>query len=341
MAFLPYLHRVAARESLTIDEARDAMAGILSGEATPVQIAGFLVALRMKGETADEVTGFAQAMRAMAHPVRPLASPKPLIDTCGTGGDGASTFNISTVTAFVLAGAGLRVAKHGNRSASSHCGSADLMEHFGIAIALDPEQMARAIDQTGIGFLFAPAIHSAMKYAGPVRAELKMRTVFNFLGPLTNPAGANVQLTGAPSLEIARLMAEALAGLGLERGLVVHGSDGLDEITTTGPTTIFEICGGSVKQSAVTPDDFGVPQADPAALKCASKEENFRTADSVLDGAAGPQRDIVLVNAAAALHIAGVAGDYNEGVRQAAESIDSGAARRKVVELAEFTRGNR
>src|SRR5262245_33120056 len=221
---------------------------ILNGQATPAQIAAFLVALRMKGETSEELAGFAQTMREMASTVDPKLNGATLIDTCGTGGDRSGTFNISTVAAFVVAGAGVHVAKHGNRSISSACGSADLLESLGIRIAIAPEQAARAIREVGIGFLFAPAIHTAMKHAQPVRVELKTRTVFNLLGPLTNPAGASAQLVGAPSAVAAELMAGALVSLGLKRGFVVHGSDGLDEITTTGLTLAFEIRNGKLER---------------------------------------------------------------------------------------------
>src|SRR5712692_6845261 len=256
MPFLPYLHAVAEHRPLTAEEAREAMQGILAGEVSPAQIAAFLTALRMKGETVDELVGFARAMRHMAVRVDPGLKGEALLDTCGTGGDGQGTFNISTIAAFVVAGAGVRVAKHGNRSISSRCGSADLLESLGIAITLPPEKVAQAIRQVGIGFLFAPALHTAMKHAQPVRIELKMRTVFNLLGPLTNPAGATAQLVGAPSEHAAELIAHALADLGLARGFVVHGSDGLDEITTTGPTLAFEIREGAVEQRTLQTEDF-------------------------------------------------------------------------------------
>src|SRR5580704_19134788 len=241
---LPYLHRVAARENLSSADARQAMLAILNGDATTPQIAAFLIGLRTKGETADEVLGFARAMREKA--ARVDAGPEPLLDTCGTGGDGGRTFNISTIAAFVAAGAGVRVAKHGNRSLSSACGSADILEALGIHISLLPEQVGRSILEVGIGFLFAPLFHPAMKHAQPARLELKMRTVFNLLGPLTNPAGAPRQLIGAPSGETAKLMADALGGLSPERAFVVHGSDGLDEVTTTGSTIVFEVTGRQV-----------------------------------------------------------------------------------------------
>ena len=336
MPLLPYLHRVADRQDLSPAEAQDAMHSILDGEATAPQIAGFLVALRMKGETVDELVGFARAMRRMAVAIDPGLHGEPLLDTCGTGGDGLSTFNISTIAAFVVAAAGVRVAKHGNRSISSQCGSADLLEAMGVRVPMSPAESARAIRETGIGFLFAPAIHTATRHAHPVRLELKMRTVFNLLGPLTNPAGATAQLAGAPSPHAAKLIAGALAALGLERGFVVHGSDGLDEITTTGPTLAFEIDRGEVRERTLDPADFGIALARPEDLKGGDRERNHAIARAIFEGARGPQRDIVLVNAAAALVAAGRAGDFREGVALAAAAIDSGAARGKAEDLARF-----
>jgi len=339
MPLLPYLHRVADRQNLNSAEALEAMRIILEGGATPAQIAGFLVALRMKGETVQELVGFARALRQMAEPVDAELHGEALVDTCGTGGDGLGTFNISTVAAFVVAGAGARVAKHGNRSISSQCGSADLLEAMGVRIPMAAAECARAIREIGIGFLFAPAIHTATRHAQPVRVELKMRTVFNLLGPLTNPAGASAQLAGAPSPHFAELMAGALAARGLERGFVVHGSDGLDEITTTGPTLAFEIGNGEVTRRTVTPDDFGVAWARPEDLKGGDRQSNLAIAREVLQGAHGPRRDIVLVNAAAALVAVGRARDFLEGAAQAAMAIDSGAAGEKAQALARFTSG--
>jgi anthranilate phosphoribosyltransferase len=337
MSLLPYLHRVVDRQNLSSADALEAMHIILNGGATPPQIAGFLVALRMKGETVDELVGFARALRQIAEPVDPGLGGEPLLDTCGTGGDGLSTFNISTVVAFVVAGAGVRVAKHGNRSISSQCGSADLLEAMGVRIPIAPAECARAIREIGIGFLFAPAIHTAAKHAHPVRVDLKMRTVFNLLGPLTNPAGATAQLAGAPSPHFAELIAGALAALGLERGFVVHGSDGLDEITTTGPTLAFEIRHGESTRRMLTPDDFGVAIAQPGDLKGGDLATNVAIAREILEGAPGPRRDIVLVNAAAALVAVGRAGDFREGVALSATALDSGAARAKADALARFT----
>jgi anthranilate phosphoribosyltransferase len=341
MSLLPYLHRVLDRADLDPADAERAMAVILTGAASVPQIAAFLVALRMKGETAGELIGFARAMRAKAERVDARVEGETLLDTCGTGGDGAGTFNISTIAAFVVAGAGVRVAKHGNRSISSRCGSADLLEALGVRIALSAEQMARSIREVGIGFLFAPALHPAMKHAQPARLELKTRTVFNILGPLTNPAGADAQLIGAPSVHAAALMAEALSALGLRRGFVVHGSDGLDEITTTGPSLLFEIAAGQITERTVSPADFGVEPARPEDLQGGSREENIQIARAILDGAKGPKRDIVLVNAAAALVAAAKASGFREGVALAVESVDSGAAREKLEALVHFTQAAR
>lgn len=337
MSFVPYLHKAVARENLTTAEAQAVMDLILDGQASTPLIASFLVAMRMKGETPDELVGFARAMRRKATLIRPELSGEPLVDTCGTGGDGASTFNVSTVAALVVAGAGVKVAKHGNRSISSQCGSADILEALGVRIDLPPDQIARSIREVGIGFMFAPAIHPAMKYAQPARVELKLRTAFNLLGPLTNPAGATAQLVGAPSIRAAELMASALASLGLARGYVVHGLDGLDEISTTGETFVLEIRSGAIANHTFTPEDFGLRRANISELKGAGREENCGLARAILNGEKGPKRDIVLLNAGAALTIAGRAPDIRSGIQLAAQSIDSGAALRKLEELAKFT----
>ena len=337
MSLLPYLERLTERGNLSCAEALAAMETILSGQASQPQIAAFLVALRMKGETVDELVGFARAMRRMATPVKLELGGERLLDTCGTGGDASGTFNISTIAAFVVAGAGVRVAKHGNRSISSKCGSADLLESMGITVAVSAEQAARAIREIGIGFFFAPAVHTAMKHAQPVRVELKMRTVFNLLGPLTNPAGANAQVAGAPSAHAAELIAGASAALGLEHGFVVHGSDGLDEITTTGPTLVFEIRDGRMERRTVTPEDFGVPTAPLRALQGGDPARNLAIAREVLAGQPGPARDIVLVNASAGIVAAGRAASFRDAMKLAAESIDSGAAQAKAEALERFT----
>jgi anthranilate phosphoribosyltransferase len=336
MSLISYLHKVVNRENLTSTEAEAVMEVILSGQATTAQIAAFLAALRMKGETAEELVGFALTARAKAVKVKTGVTGEPVLDTCGTGGDGAGTFNISTVAAFVVAGAGVKVAKHGNRSLSSECGSADILEALGVQVGLTPAQIGRAIREVGIGFMFAPAMHPAMKHAQPARLELKMRTAFNLLGPLMNPANPNVQVVGAPSIRAAELVAQALASLGLHRGFVVHGLDGLDEITTTGETQVLEIRGGAIAEHTVTPDDFGVPVAKAEDLKGADKETNCRIAMEILNGATGPQRDIVVVNAAAAFVAAGRAASFLEGAQLAAESIDKGCAKAKLEQLSNF-----
>jgi anthranilate phosphoribosyltransferase len=338
MSLLTYLELVAERRNLSSEQAREAMHVVLGGHASQPQLAAFLMAMRMKGETVEELVGFARAMREMAVPVDHGIVGEVLLDTCGTGGDGAGTFNISTIAAFVVAGAGVRVAKHGNRSISNRGGgSADLLEALGIDIALPPAESARAIREVGIGFLFAPHLHTAMKHANPVRVDLKMRTFFNLLGPLTNPAGASAQLAGVPSERAGELISGALAALGLARGFVVHGSDGLDEITTTGPTLVFEIRDGKVERRTLEPEDFAVHRATADDLKGGDQARNLEIATAVLSGARGPRRDIVLVNAAAALVAAGKVDTFLEGMAIGTVSIDSGAARAKVAELAEFT----
>ena len=335
MPLLPHLERLAARENLSAAEAEAAMQSILEGRAAPAQIAGFLMALRVKGETVDELVGFARAMRRMAVQIDLNGGGETLLDTCGTGGDGSDTFNISTVAAFVAAGAGVRVAKHGNRAVTSPagCGSVDLLDSLGISIPASPEETRRAIREVGIGFIFAPAVHAAMKHAAPVRKELGIRTAFNLLGPLTNPVGATAQLVGAPSERTAELLAGALAELGLKRGFVVHGSDGLDEITTTGPTLAFEIRDGRVERRMLEPGDFAVRVAAPEELRGGIKERNHEIARAVLNGEPGAPRDIVIANAAAALVAAGQCETFLEGAAIAAVSIDTGAAQGKVNAL--------
>ena len=334
---LPFLHKLAASEDLSAGEAYEAMLTILNGAASTPQISAFLMGLRMKGETADELLGFARAMREKTTRIDACVHPEPLLDTCGTGGGTGSTFNISTVAAFVVAGAGARVAKHGNRSFSTQCGSADILEELGVEVSQTPERVARAIREVGIGFLFAPSLHPAMKHAQPARAELKMRTVFNLLGPLTNPAGATRQLIGAPSAHTAELLANALAGLGTERSFVVYGN-GIDEVTTADATLVFEITSSTVRSFQWTPADFGVPTAQLNALRGGDRAHNAEIASAVLKGHAGPQRDIVLVNSAAALLVLGIADTPLAAMQRAAQSIDSGAAWTKLRQLAEFTR---
>ncbi len=334
MALLDYLHRAVEWNHLTAAEAEDAMNAILGGGADPAVLAAFLTALRMKGETSDELVGFARAMRSHCSAVEVQG---PLVDTCGTGGQGPSTFNISTAAAFVAAGAGARVAKHGNRAVTSKCGSADILEAMGVKIDLTPEGMASCIREVGVGFLFAPRLHPAMRHAGPVRGALKTRTVFNLLGPLTNPARAEAQLVGALSFKAAEIMAVALASLGTRRAFVVHGQDGLDEVTTTGLTMAYEVHDGQVKKMAMKPADFGVPPATLDELRGGDAMDNLATVLGVLAGNPGPARGIVIVNAAVALIAAGLADDRMEAARMAAASIDSGAAREKARRLAEFS----
>jgi anthranilate phosphoribosyltransferase len=335
------------RRDLTRIEAAAAMEAIMSGAATNAQIAAFLTALRMKGETVEELIGFAQVMREKVVKVRPRAGDvvgatgtdrEMLIDTCGTGGDASGTFNVSTATAFVVAGAGLRVAKHGNRSVSSLCGSADVVETLGIDIELSPAQVASCIDEVGIGFLYAPLLHTAMKHVMATRREMGVRTVFNMLGPLTNPAGANAQVIGVYAASLTDRLARVLAELGTLRAFVVHGADGLDEISNTGESDISEVHEGVVRSSTVRPEDFGMPRAAIRDLQGGDREENARIIRQVLGGEAGPRRDIVLMNAAAALVVGNRAEDLKEGVAMAAASIDGGSAVRKLEDLIALSR---
>jgi anthranilate phosphoribosyltransferase len=330
------------RKDLSRIEAAAAMEAIMSGAATNAQIAAFLTALRMKGETVEELIGFAQVMRQKAVKVRTRASEvvgatgtdrEMLIDTAGTGGDASGTFNVSTATAFVAAGAGVKVAKHGNRSVSSLCGSADVVETLGINIELSAAKVAHCVDEVGIGFLYAPLLHTAMKHVMAARREMGIRTVFNMLGPLTNPAGANAQVIGVYSDALTEPLARALAELGTLRAFVVHGDDGLDEISNTGPSHISEVHEGVVRSSTVRPEDFGLPRASLHDLRGGDREENAAIVRQVLAAEAGPRRDIVLMNAAAALVVGGKAHDFKEGVTLAAQSIDSGAAAAKLAGL--------
>ncbi len=325
---------VSDGRALSEAEAADVMREIMSGEATPAQIGAFLVALRLKGETADEVTGMARVMREHALPVD---APEGVVDTCGTGGDASGTFNVSTAAAFVVAAAGAPVAKHGNRAMTSACGSADVLEALGAKIDLPPQHVARCIREVGIGFMFAPVFHPAMKNVAGPRREIGVRTVFNILGPLTNPAGAARQLLGVARPELAPLLAEVLGRLGSRRALVVHGCGGLDELSLCGPSMVHELREGKVREYGVWPEDFGFSEAANEALRGGSPEENAEALRAVLDGAAGPLRDVTLLNSAAALVAADVAADLNEGVRLAAEAIDSGAARDKLNAFVRLT----
>ncbi len=318
------IQQLIDRKNLSRETARQVMDQIMSGQTTDAQIAGFLVALRCKGETAEEIAGCAEAMRQKATPIH--TSRQPLIDTCGTGGDGSGTFNISTTVAFVAAGAGLGVAKHGNRAMSSQCGSADVLQALGVNVEISPEQVGACLDEAGIGFLFAPKLHGAMKHAIGPRRELGTRTVFNALGPLTNPAGARRQLIGVYSGNLTEKLAQVLKALGSERALVVHGSDGLDELTLTGPSQVAELKEGQVSTYEVHPEEFGLKTAPAAALKGGDAPHNAQILSAVLKGEQGPPRDIVLLNAAAAILAGGLAADLNEGVELARQSLASGKA---------------
>ncbi|HWW50485.1 MAG TPA: anthranilate phosphoribosyltransferase [Verrucomicrobiae bacterium] len=339
------LQKIIAGEDLSRVEAEAAMEQILSGCSSDAQIAGLLTALRMKGETVDELVGFATAMRRHAAPIfagNRLGAIEVLVDTCGTGGDASGTFNVSTAAAFVVAGAGVHVAKHGNRSISSRCGSADVLERLGVRIDLPPERVARSIEEVGIGFLFAPAVHAATRHAMPARRELRMRTVFNLLGPLTNPAGASAQVVGVYEAGLTEVMARALGELGVRRAFVVHGADGLDEISIAGETYIAELRDATVRSYTATPEDFGVRRAPPEAIRGGDAERNAQIIHEVLGRSFlyrehGPHREIVLANSAAALVAAGRATDFLDGVTIAIESIDSGAARERLEALVAFS----
>ncbi|MCH8294469.1 anthranilate phosphoribosyltransferase [Candidatus Poribacteria bacterium] len=325
------IQKVSNRHDLTEQETVATMNEIMSGEATPAQIACFITALRMKGETIDEITGAARVMREKATKIQ---TKHPfVVDTCGTGGDGSHTFNISTTAAFVVAGAGIPVAKHGNRSVSSISGSADVLKALGVNIEISPEQVGACIDEVGIGFLFAPALNSAMKYAIGPRREIGIRTIFNALGPLTNPAGAQAQVIGVYSADLTEPLANTLKNLGSQRAFVVHGGDGLDEITTTTTTQVSELANGHVKTYTLNPTELGIPTAQPAELVGGTPEENAEITLEVLRGEKGPKRDIVLLNAAAAIVASGKVGDLKDGLVLAAESIDSGKALEKLEGL--------
>ncbi|HHW08782.1 MAG TPA: anthranilate phosphoribosyltransferase [Firmicutes bacterium] len=330
------LATVTARKDLAEKEAEAAMNEVMEGRATPAQIAAFLTALKMKGETVDEITGFARVMRAKAHTIRPGRGP--LIDTCGTGGDGANTFNISTAAAFVVAGAGLPVAKHGNRAASSRCGSADLLEALGVRIDLTPAEVEGCIESTGLGFLFAPQFHQAMKHAAAPRRELGIRTVFNVLGPLTNPAHAQLQLLGVYHASLTGLLAEVLGRLGVREAFVVHGLDGVDEISISAPTRVAHLREGRVSEFVITPEDAGLMRLpDRRAIAGGDAAYNARLVLDVLKGEKGPCRTAVTLNAAAALQLGGLADDLRQGVRLAEEVIDAGEAYQALCTLRQYT----
>jgi anthranilate phosphoribosyltransferase len=326
---------VAGGRSLTRDEAREVMGVVMRGEATPAQIGGLLVGLRTKGETVDEITGFAEAMREHVLPVRPTRTP--LVDVVGTGGDGAGTFNISTAAAIVAAASGAAVAKHGNRAASSACGSADVLEELGLELELPPERIAASIDAHGFGFMFARVHHPAMRHAAPVRQELGTRTVFNVLGPLANPAGARDGVFGVYSAELARTYAEALAGLGARRALVVHGSGAIDELSPAGPNLVVEVVDGDIRESQLDPRHLGMAPADPGELRGGTPPENAAAIRRVLEGEPGPRRDAVVLNAAGALVAAGVADALADGVVLAARALDTGEAGATLEQLVGFS----
>ncbi len=327
------IKKIVERQDLTREEAAAAMTEVMSGEATDAQIAAYITGLRMKGETVDEISGSAAVMREKAVAITPKA--EGIVDTCGTGGDLSGTFNISTTAALVVAGAGVPVAKHGNRSVSSACGSADLLEALGVKLDISPEAVAGAIDEVGIGFLFAPALHQAMKYAIGPRKEIGIRTIFNILGPLTNPARAEHQIIGVYAPELTETLAEVLKSLGTKHALVVHG-DGLDEVTTAGRTRISELKNGTVTTYEIDPEDIGLSRSDRKSLAGGDVAKNVEITKAVLAGKKGPARDIVLLNAAAALTAADRTPDIQAGLAVAAESIDSGRAGNKLVELIEF-----
>lgn len=328
------IKKLVGREDLSREEAERAMDSIMSGEATPAQIGGFLVAMRMKGETAEELAGFASVMRRRATPVR-APSGRPLVDTCGTGGDEKGTFNISTAAALVAAGAGSCVAKHGNRGVSSRSGSADVLAALGVKIDAPVGRVEACLDRAGIGFLFAPALHGAMKCVAGPRRELGVRTVFNILGPLTNPAGARRQLLGVFDAAVAEKLARVLLLLGTERALVVAGEDGLDELTTTAPSRVTWVEPGRIRTDSLDAASLGLPRARLQDLQVSGPEESARAIRSVLAGERGPRRDIVVLNAAGAVIAAGLADTWTEAMRLAERSIDSGAARSCLERLVE------
>jgi anthranilate phosphoribosyltransferase len=319
---------------LSRDESRAVMDAIMSGEATPAQIGGFLVALRLKGETADEIAGCAEGMRAHVVPVQPQRDD--LVDTAGTGGDGGRTFNISTAAALLAAAAGAGVAKHGNRSVSGP-GSVDVLESLGFRVDLPPDRIARSIDELGFGFMFAQLHHPAMKHAAPVRRELAARTVFNILGPLTNPAGARAQVVGVYSPTLVPVIADVLAKLGARRAFVVHGAAGIDELSPAGPNLVYEVVDGAVREREIDPLDLGVPRCAPEELRGGTADENAQAIRDVFHGADGARRNAILLNAAGAIAAGGHAADLKEGLAVAREALDSGAAAARLDELVEFS----
>jgi len=330
------INLLVSGKSLTMEQAAEVMGEIMGGEVTPAQFGAFVTALRIKGETVDEIVGLARAMRSKAIPV---TIAEPVVDTAGTGGDNLATFNISTAAAFVVAGAGLKVAKHGNRAVSSRCGSADVLEALGVRIELNAEQVKRCLQEVGIGFMFAPLFHPAFKYAVAPRREIGIRTVFNILGPLTNPAGVKAQVVGVADRLLLEKLALALKGLGCHHALVVHGEDGLDEITITGKTQICELKNGRIKSYSISPEDFGLSRASLDSLRGGTIEENAALLRSILAGSSGPQQDVVLMNAAALLLAGDRVGTLEQGVALAREVINGGHALAKLEQLIRLSQG--
>ena len=342
------IRKVVDRQDLTRDEAFGVMDAIMSGQATDAQIAAFLTALRMKGETVEEVIGFARVMREKVSFVKTRARVQTslsdtgremLVDTCGTGGDATGSFNVSTATAFVVAGAGIPVAKHGNRSVSSLCGSADVVEALGVRLDLPPDRVGKCIDEVGIGFCYAPLLHKAMKYVMLARKEIRIRTVFNILGPLTNPAKASAQVIGVYDGKLTEVMAEVLKELGTVRAFVVHGEDGLDEISTTCESRVAELRNGWMRSYTIRPEDFGLPRAGLADLRGGSAADNAEIIRRILQGERGPKRDIVVLNAGAAIAAGGKAAEITDGIALAQQAIDSGAALGALHRLVEYCQG--
>jgi anthranilate phosphoribosyltransferase len=335
--FRTLIGKAATGAALTRDEAAHVFDKMMSGEATPAQMGGLLMALRVRGETVDEITGAVSTMRAKMLPVE---APADAIDVVGTGGDGAGTYNISTCAAFIVAGAGVPVAKHGNRALSSKSGAADALMALGVKIDLEPPAISRCIKEAGIGFMFAPVHHPAMKHVGPTRVELGTRTIFNLLGPLSNPAGVKRQMVGVFSKHWIEPVAEVLNALGSDRAWIVHGSDGLDEITTTGPTFVAELSGGKIKTFEIKPEDAGLARAKAEDLKGADGAHNAAALRAVLDGRPGPYRDVAILNAAASLVVAGKASALADGVKLAAKSVDNGSAKARLEKLVQVSNTN-
>ncbi|MCX5653425.1 MAG: anthranilate phosphoribosyltransferase [Planctomycetota bacterium] len=328
---IPFIQKLARGANLSLEESREAMRTIMEGRATPAQIGAYLTALSIKGPTADEIAGAALVMREKA--TRIDVGGLPVVDTCGTGGTGKCTFNISTCAALVAAGAGVYVAKHGNRAATSRCGSSDVLEALGVNVSAPPAVVARCIREARMGFLFAPQLHGAMKFAAPVRKEIGIRTIFNVLGPLTNPAGARRQVLGVFAPHLVATIAEVLRQLGAEHALVVHSEDGMDEVSLSAPTHVCEVRGAAITCYDLSPEFLGLPAAGPEAFRIESAQESAAAIRAVLAGERGPRRDIVLANASAAIYVSGIARDVHDGLRRAAAAIDSGEAARVLESL--------